>query len=287
MIIFVKRDNMKKLILLLLLAIPYYSESQVRSCCQVSATEQFGQLALNKAFVAGHESPLPFSFTPLEGEMINFICPDSSQSSAFEIRASSFTNNWLIVVHEWWGLNDYIKREAERLQLELSKINILAIDLYDGKIAETPAMAQQLLGSLKEERAKNIIRGAINHTGANSKIYTIGWCMGGGWAFQTSLLAGAKSTACVFFYGMPESDVNKLKKMSGDVFGIFATRDEWISPEIMKQFQENMKQANKNVVVKSFEADHAFANPSNPKFDEKAAGEANKLAVEFIKKRLK
>ncbi len=278
---------MKKIIPFLLLFAPLFVLSQVRTCCKISATDQFGQIAMNSAFAAGHDAPLPFVFSPLEGEMVTYSCPDSTTAEAFEIKALSPTNNWLIVVHEWWGLNDYIKREAEKLQIELGHVNVLAIDLYDGKVAETPAVAQQYLGSLKEERALSIIQGAISRTGKNSKIYTIGWCMGGGWAFQTSLLAGSKSAACVFYYGMPESDLSKLKKMSGDVLGIFATRDEWINVDVMKQFETNMKLAKKTAIVKSFDADHAFANPSNPKFDEKAAGEANAIALEFLKKRIK
>lgn len=279
---------MKKIISLLFLAAPFFANAQVKkNCCTISATDEFGQMAMNSYFAAGHDAPLPFIFTPLEGEMVSYSCPDSSTARAFEIRALSPTNNWLIVVHEWWGLNDYIKKEAERLQIELGRINVLAIDLYDGKVAETPAIAQQYLGSLKEDRARAIIQGAINHTGNKSKIFTIGWCMGGGWAFQTSLLAGAKSAACVFYYGMPETDSDKLKKMSGDVLGIFATRDEWINGVIVKQFETNMKNVKKSAVVKTFEADHAFANPSNPKFDPKSAAEANILALEFLKKRIK
>ncbi len=282
-----KLKLMKKIIPFLFLVASFAVNAQVKTCCKLSATDQFGQMAMNTSFAAGHDAPLPFIFTPLEGEMVSYLCPDSTTATAFEIKALSPTNNWLIVVHEWWGLNDYIKQEAERLQIELGRVNVLAIDLYDGKVAETAAVAQQYLGSLKEDRAKAIIQGAINRTGINSRIYTIGWCMGGGWAFQTSLLAGSKSAACVFYYGMPETDTDKLKKMSGDVMGIFASRDEWINADVMKQFEANMKTAKKSAVVKSFDADHAFANPSNPKFDLKAATEANLIALEFLKKRIK
>ena len=278
---------MKKIIPFLFILTPFLVMSQTKTCCKLSPTDEFGEMAMNSAFAAGHEAPLPFVFTPLEGEMVTYYCPDSTTAKAFEIKALSPTNNWLIVVHEWWGLNDYIKREAEKLQIELGRVNVLAIDLYDGKVAETPAVAQQYLGALKEERARAIIEGAILRTGTNSKVYTIGWCMGGGWAFQTSLFAGSKSAACVFYYGMPESDVSKLKKMSGDVLGIFAGKDEWINADVMKQFESNMKLAKKSATVKTFDADHAFANPSNPKFDQKAAAEANALALDFLKKRIK
>ncbi len=279
---------MKKITVLLLL-LPSLLFATDKSCCSKSAAHEFNRLAMSSGFAEKHESPLPSASVLLEGEMIRFMCPDSSTANAFEIRATTFTTNWLILVHEWWGLNDYIKLEAEKLQTSLGKVNVLAIDLYDGKVAETASIAQQLLGSLKEERARNILQGAISYTGVNSRIMTLGWCMGGGWALQASLLAGAKSTACVMYYGMPETDVSKLKTLNADVLAIFASKDEWINENVRKKFETDMKQAGKQkqLVTRTYEADHAFANPSNPKYDEKSAGEAGKITVDFLKKRLR
>lgn len=277
---------MKKIIVLLFL-LPSLVFAQGTTCCSKSSSQEFNRLAMSSGFAEKHESPLPPGSLLLEGEMIRFLCPDSTSANAFEIRATSFTTNWLIIVHEWWGLNDYIKLEAEKLQTALGKVNVLAIDLYDGKVAETASVAQQLLGSLSEERARNIIQGAIYYTGVNSRIMTLGWCMGGGWALQTSLLAGNKSTACVMYYGMPETDVSKLKTLSADVLAIFASKDEWINENVRKKFEADMKQAGKPLVTRTYEADHAFANPSNPRYDEKSAGEAGKLAVDFLRKRLR
>jgi carboxymethylenebutenolidase len=274
-------------ITVLLFLLPSLAFSQGSTCCSKSSAQEFNRLAMSSGFSEKHESPLPPGSVFLEGEMIRFLCPDSTSASAFEIRATSFTTNWLILVHEWWGLNDYIKLEAEKLQTALGKVNVLAIDLYDGKVAETAPVAQQLLGSLSEERARNIIQGAIQYTGVNSRIMTLGWCMGGGWALQTSLLAGNKSTACVMYYGMPETDVSKLKTLSADVLAIFASKDEWINEKVRKKFETDMKQAGKQLVTRTYEADHAFANPSNPRYDEKSAGEAGKLAVDFLRKRLR
>jgi len=277
---------MKKIIVLLFL-LPSLVFAQGTTCCSKSSSQEFNRLAMSSGFAEKHESPLPPGSLLLEGEMIRFLCPDSTSANAFEIRATSFTTNWLIIVHEWWGLNDYIKLEAEKLQTALGKVNVLAIDLYDGKVAETASVAQQLLGSLSEERARNIIQGAIYYTGVNSRIMTLGWCMGGGWALQTSLLTGNKSTACVMYYGMPETDVSKLKTLSADVLAIFASKDEWINENVRKKFEADMKQAGKPLVTRTYEADHAFANPSNPRYDEKSAGEAGKLAVDFLRKRLR
>ncbi|MBK5286247.1 MAG: dienelactone hydrolase family protein, partial [Bacteroidia bacterium] len=88
------------------------------------------------------------------------------------------------------------------------------------------------------------------------------------------------------YYGMPESDLKKLQALSAPVLGIFASLDGWITPEKVSKFETDMKKYNKEITVKSFTADHAFANPSNPKFDKAASEEAHKMAVKFLKEHL-
>ena len=95
-----------------------------------------------------------------------------------------------------------------------------------------------------------------------------------------------QTAACVVYYGMPEFDVERLKTLNGPVLGIFAKQDEWITPEKVQEFEKAMKQAKKQVTIKTYDAVHAFANPSNPKYDKKAASEARKLTIEFFKKHL-
>lgn len=86
------------------------------------------------------------------------------------------------------------------------------------------------------------------------------------------------------YYGMPIKDIEKLKTLNCDVLGLFAT-EEWISKEIIEEFSENMKKANEKLNYKIFESEHAFANPSNPKYNEKDATEANKMAIDYLKKK--
>ena len=126
-----------------------------QSCCSPSATQKFGLLAMNTSLAAAHESPLPFIYEAANGSMITYKCPDGTIAGAFEVKAVKANNNWLIVIHEWWGLNDYIKREAEKLQIDLVNTNVLAIDLYDGKIAETPGVAQDHSRSFKLRRCQS------------------------------------------------------------------------------------------------------------------------------------
>ena len=140
---------------------------------------------------------------------------------------------------------------------------------------------------VSDERARTIIEGAIKHAGKKAMFGTIGWCYGGGWSLQASLMAGKKSAACVMYYGMPEEDLKKLKKLNSNVLGIFATKDTYITPEIVSAFKKNMISAGKTITIKSYNADHAFANPSNPKFDKVAADSAHKLALTFLKSRMR
>ncbi|MBD1397855.1 dienelactone hydrolase family protein [Pontibacter sp. JH31] len=284
---------MKKLAFLLALCLFIFQAATAQekmSCCvkpaSNEATTQFAMLANDKSFVEKHENPLPFTLQKQAGKTITYKTPDGKTASAYEIKAAKKTNNYLFVIHEWWGLNDYIKQEAERLHRELGDVNVIALDLYDGKIAKEREQAMQYMQAVNNERAKAIIQGAITYAGSKADITTIGWCFGGGWSLQAALLAGNQAEAAVIYYGMPERDVERLKTLKAPVLGIFAEQDGSITPEIVRDFEAKMKEADKKVTIKMYDAVHAFANPSNPKYDQEAAEDAHKLAVEFIRKHL-
>jgi len=86
----------------------------------------------------------------------------------------------------WWGLNDYIQEEAEKLQKDLKNVNVLALDLYDSKVATTRDDAMKYVGEAKQERVRAVINGAFDYVGAKAQMGTIGWCYGGGWSLQTA-----------------------------------------------------------------------------------------------------
>lgn len=257
------------------------------ACCSKSATQQFAMLAADKKFVNAHANPRPFHFQSVDGKTISYPTPDGKTAGAFEIRASKPTRNWLLVIHEWWGLNDFVKQESDKLYHDLGDVNVLDLDLYDGKVASTREEAGKYMQAVSEDRARAIIRGAIAYAGPEARIATIGWCFGGGWSLQASLLAGKQDVACVMYYGMPEQDVNKLKTLHADVLGNFASKDAWINPKVVARFEENMKAAGKHLTVHEFNADHAFANPSNPVYNSAAAREAYGYTIAFLKPRLK
>jgi carboxymethylenebutenolidase len=281
---------MKKNLLLLLalfVSAQAFAQSKMACCANPSSTQKFAMLAGDKKFVLSHPLPKKYHFQSSIGKAITYKCADGKDANAFVFMAKNKTNNYLLVIHEWWGLNDWIKKESETLYTDLGNVNIIDLDLYDGKVAATREDAGKYMQGVKDDRAQTIIKGAIAYAGPNARIATIGWCFGGGWSLQTALLAGKQSVACVMYYGMPEQDVNKLKTLNCDVLGNFASKDQWINPRVVAQFEANMKTAGKTITTHEFDADHGFANPSNPIYNSSATTEAYGYTLAFLKPRLK
>lgn len=279
---------MKKLILFTLIissSIMAFGQSKM-ACCKQSATQQFAMLASDKKFVMGHPKPFTYHFQSKIGKAITYPTPDGRTAGAYELKAKTPTNNYILVVHEYFGLNDYVKKESEDIYNDLGNVNIIDLDLYDGKVTADRAEAGKLMQSVTDARADAIIKGAITYVGPKAHIATLGWCFGGGWSLQASLLAGKQAVACVMYYGMPEKDVNKLKTLHADVLGNFANQDQWITPKVVAQFAEDMKAAGKKLYLHQYNANHAFANPSSPSSNPAAAADAYKNTIAFYKERL-
>jgi len=279
---------MKKFFTLFALTLSYYvSNAQTTmNCCTPSATEKFAMLASDKSFVMSHEEPLPFTFNSVKGHDITYKASDGTDAHAWEIKADKNTNYYLFVIHEWWGLNDYIKQESEKLSDEFG-INVIALDLYDNKVATTREDASKYVQTVKSDRALAIIKGAYNYIGADAKVFTIGWCFGGGWSLQAAIEGDKQVVGCIMYYGMPEKDIDRLKKLNCDVIGFFGNKDQHINPQVVNEFKENMQKAGKNLIVYQYDADHAFANPSNPVYDKAATEDAYSKEVAFVKERIK
>lgn len=285
---------MKAIKLLLLLVITSVSAmAQIATLddgitiCHTSPTEKFALFVQDDNFNMSHPDPLPYVHQSEIGKMITFKTADGKDGIGYVLMAAKKTNNWIFVFQEWWGLNDHIKRESEKLYNDLGNVNVLAIDMYDGKLATTREDAGKYMGEFKQDRGNAIVKGAIEFAGKNAKIGTIGWCFGGGQSMQASLTAGKQAAACVIYYGMPETDVNRLKNLNTDVLNIWPTQDQWINKEVTDKFEANMKEAGKKLTTKAYDADHAFANPSNPKFNPEFTADAYKSTLEFFKARLR
>lgn len=276
---------MNKLIfqMLLSLSFTYIIVAQDKSCCGSDVNIKFAEFSKQQEFRDAHQIPEKFELDNPLGKMINFKTTDDKSANGYFIESKTDTDKFIFVFHEWWGLNDYIKKESDELKNRLGDVNILAIDLYDGKVATNREDAAKYMQSVNNERALSIIKGAINFAGASAKIGTLGWCFGGGWSLQTSIILEEQGKACVMYYGIIENSPDTFKKLNAPVLGIFAEKDGWITPEVYGNLEKNLLAAGKKVTIKSFNADHAFANPSNTNFDLRATKDAKDLTLDFFK----
>lgn len=248
-----------------------------------SAPGRLAALVSDKSFRSAHATPLNYHFQSAAAKNIRYKTPDGKTAGAVVWKAKTPTKNYLLVIHEWWGLNDQVKAEAEKLYKTLGNVNVIALDLYEGKSTANREEAAKLVQSVKTDRAVAVIKGAMQYAGANARFATIGWCFGGAWSLQAALLGGKQTIGCVMYYGPPEDDINRLKTLNTDVLGIFANKDKSITPAVVAKFKADMAKAGKKLTLKQYDADHAFANPSNPVYDRLATADAWKYTIAYLK----
>ncbi|HEY5926268.1 MAG TPA: dienelactone hydrolase family protein [Kofleriaceae bacterium] len=190
----------------------------------------------------------------------------------------------IIVVHEWWGLNDNVKHWADRLAT--AGYAAVAVDLYGGVVATTRDDAMKAVKSVEPPKAIGVLKAAFDFLGTDprikaSKRAVIGWCFGGAYALQTAL-AVPNLDGAIIYYGQLETDPAKLAAIKARVLGIFGKRDKGIPPEMVAKFEAGLKQAGVRHEIFSYDAEHAFANPSNPVYDEKSAADAWTHVLAFL-----
>jgi carboxymethylenebutenolidase len=181
----------------------------------------------------------------------------------------------VLLVHEWWGLNDQIKTMAAEFARE--GYVALAVDLYGGKVAETPEDARTYMQAVDA--------GAATDTLVSGRLGTVGWCFGGGWSLNASIAAPVDAT--VVYYGRVDQPAEELAKLQGPVLGHFASRDQWINEQMVGAFVDLMEGLNKPVTVYWYEADHAFANPTGARYDEADAKLAWQRTLAFYAENLR
>jgi len=172
----------------------------------------------------------------------------------------------IIVIHEYWGLNDWIKEQAAKLADQ--GYVTLAIDLYRGKVATTPDMAHEIMRGVPEDRAKRDLHAAFEFLQSQpnvrkDRIGSIGWCMGGGYSLDVALQEPTLA-ADVINYGPLATDPDALKKISAPILGLFGGQDHGITPDDVKKFGETLDKMGKKIDIKIYDdAGHAFENPNN------------------------
>jgi carboxymethylenebutenolidase len=191
----------------------------------------------------------------------------------------------LLLVHEWWGLNDQIKAVAA----DFAKLGFVAfaIDLFDADPAKDPDGALKLVQGLDQAVATAKLVAAVEwlagHERSNGRVATIGWGFGGGWALNVSLATPVSAT--VVYYGNVDKTAADLKTISGPVLGHFGTLDQNITRDMVERFEAAMTEAGKAelLAVYWYEAHHAFANPTGRLYDADDARLARDRTVEFLR----
>jgi carboxymethylenebutenolidase len=197
----------------------------------------------------------------------------------------------LVVIHEYWGLNDWVKEQASRLADQ--GYVALAIDLYRGKFGTTPDEAHELMRGVPSDRANRDLLAASSFLRSQktvdpAKVGSIGWCMGGGYALDLAI-ADPKLKAAVINYGHLASDQATLQKINAAILGIFGGQDKGIPPADVKKFEADLKTLGKPVDIHIFpDAGHAFENPNNKQgYRADDAKQAWELTTAFLAKYLK
>jgi carboxymethylenebutenolidase len=196
----------------------------------------------------------------------------------------------VIAIHEWWGLNDWVKEQTEKLAAQ--GYVVLAVDLYRGKVATDASEAHELMRGLPQDRAIKDLNAAFAYLGARkdvkqNRVAAIGWCMGGGLALQLAIHQ-PRLSATVVNYGSLPTDPNDLQQIVGPILGNFGADDRGITPADVNAFEASMKKINRYVDIKIYPgAGHAFENPSNATgYRPEAAADAWTRTVAFLHKAL-
>ena len=192
----------------------------------------------------------------------------------------------VMLIHEWWGLNDQIKSVAAALGNE--GYLALAIDLYEGAVTDDRETARTLVRAVDAGAATDTcaswLRWLKAHADGTGRVGTVGWCFGGGWSLNASLAEPVDAT--VVYYGRVNKGSEQLAPLAGPVLGHFATRDKWINREMVSGFEAEMAAAGKSAENHWYEADHAFANPTSARYDADDAALAWQRTLAFFQAHL-
>ena len=234
---------------------------------------------------------LSLSAFAAEGKPVSYKSGDETVSGMLYTPAGKGPFPALIVIHEWWGLNDWVKEQASKFAGE--GYVALAVDLYRGKVADTPDLAHELSRGLPHDRAIRDLKAAFDFLAfqpnvKKDRIGSIGWCMGGGYSLDVAI-AEPRLAADVINYGHLATETADLEKIQAPILGLFGGQDRGIPPEDVKKFQQAMEKLGKKIGVKIYpDAGHAFENPGNKQgYRADDAADAWQRTVAFLAATLK
>jgi carboxymethylenebutenolidase len=196
----------------------------------------------------------------------------------------------VIMIHEWLGLNEHIKNQADILAKE--GYVVLAVDLYRGEVAADSNRAMELTSSVRNNSASAIdnLQSAVNYVKSlemvdGSRIASLGWCFGGDWSLQLALNSSENPLAAtIVYYGRPVTDTASLSSISWPILGIFGDQDQAIPVESVKQFTSALNASGVTNEIYLYEGvGHAFANPSGDNYAPKETADAWQKTIGFLR----
>jgi carboxymethylenebutenolidase len=222
------------------------------------------------------------------GAEIAFKRPDGGEAKGYLTNAATGDAPGIVVIQEWWGLQEQIKAMVDRFAL--AGFDALAPDLYKGVVvpyhdADRAAKEMQSLNFI--EATEQNVRGAVKYLKRNgARVGIAGYCMGG----AVAVIAAAKIpelTAAVSFYGLPPAEAVKAADVRIPLQGHFANKDDYIAPKMVDEFEKALKAAGKKAQFFRYDADHAFVNEARMAVHDREAAEiAWGRAIAFLKKEL-
>lgn len=220
---------------------------------------------------------------------------DGETVRGFEARPASAAVNAklpsIILVHEWWGLNDNIRMMARRLAGE--GYRTFAVDMYHGRVAQNATEARALVEEVMRDTDRGIAHlmtaaMILEQTTGADRIGIVGWCFGGGWALAGGLQMPDRIDATVMYYGRVETDRDALARLGGPLLGIFGGADTSIPVAQVRQMESTLRELGKDVTIQVYEgAGHAFANPSGQSYRAEAAEDAWRRTLAFFDRHLR
>jgi len=193
----------------------------------------------------------------------------------------------IVMIHEWWGLNENIKEMAKKLASH--GYVVLAVDLYEGGVGTTADEARQLMSSFEQSRWNQNMNTATQYLEEKyspSSMGSIGWCFGGGQSLNLAL-NNSNMDATVIYYGQLVTDPQELDMIDWPILGIFAELDSGIPPETVGKFKEALTEVGIENQIHIYPGvNHAFANPSGDRYAPEESKDAWSKTVEFLEQNL-
>jgi len=193
----------------------------------------------------------------------------------------------VLLIHEWWGLNDHIKAVAQEFKAQ--GFRALAVDLFNGSVATDRDGAMAQIKGLNKDHATQTMNAWVDwaRSQGNGKVATCGWCFGGGWSLQTAI--SAAPDASVIYYGSVKVSAAQLAGLQTPLLGHFGTLDKNINPKMVGSFRQALREAGKESLLTThwYTADHAFANPTGGRYDEDDAALALARTMTFLESYLR